>query len=407
MMSATRTWCAALAAALALLLSLPAVAAPPTPAQRCLAAKLLAAGGEARARLGCEQRGLATGADASCVARAVERREKAFARADARGGCASTGDSAAVGAAIDDLVVALLSQLRPGGPAFSRCTRAQLGAAARAIQKLAQAYARDSRRPDPARLANDLAKAEAGLASAWGRAAAKGDCLSATTAAEAWATLIGGIDGVRGILVPTCGDGVQGPGEACDGSTCPDLGSSSEYGCSPPGSSNACDCCANEAPCYVRGFGLVEPLEIPCCEGSCPIPGPEAGPNVEVFCTPPPAACPCWSSASLDAAFPPGFFDQEGRGGLFCSLQIELIDIEGFGANDSCTLFGPAGQDALLPRGGAAVVPPSTCLLFPDLDPDDDGICSGPPLVEPTTAEESDACIAELRASQIYQTNCP
>src|SRR6185312_6938586 len=101
---------------------LTARAAGPTPAQRCLATKLDAAGREASGRLLCESHGLAGGPDAQCLARATQRRIDAFQDADARGGCLTTGDATSIGVVTSGLVDQLLAELAPGRPAASRCT---------------------------------------------------------------------------------------------------------------------------------------------------------------------------------------------------------------------------------------------------------------------------------------------
>lgn len=201
----------------------------------------------------------------------------------------------------------------------------------------------------------------------------------------------------------TCGDGIVQAGEACDGSGCvPE----DPNGCFPPGSSNECQCCASASPCYVRGFGNPTPIEVPCCTGVCEIPGPEAGPDVMVYCSePPPASCPCWTSASLDAQFPPGFFDELDRGGAQCDVEPTVASVT---AVDFCTFRRLSGVEFTVPRGGAGVIGNGLCAVFEDLDPENTGQCFGPPRgVQTITPQEAAACIAELLASQVYQRECP
>ena len=410
--------------------------AAPTPAQRCAAAKLLAAGAEARSALSCVQRSLATGAHDACVANAAARRDASFAAAESRGGCATTGDSAAVGSEVEALLDATLTALRPGGPAASGCTSAQLKAASVAIAKLAQAYARDERYPDPVRLGATVSATLGKLVGAFARAASRGDCLSTTNGVEAGTIVRTAAERLRGTILPFCGDGVRAgaevcdgaehgsclagcdldctcsppacgnavvePGEECDTGACPGT-EPGEYGCFSQFTSNPCQCCAQEGPCYVRGFGSIDPVETPCCAGTCNIPGPDAGPDVMVFCEMPPAECPCWTSASLDATFSAGYFDQNGRGGADCDDP----QVTGIAAVDTCFLVQPVGGGRDLTRAGAAVLGNSSCTVFADLDPSDSGFCNGPPTLIGITAAEAAACVAELQASQIYQSSCP
>jgi hypothetical protein len=382
----------------------PAMAAPPDPATLCKAAKLLAVGAEARARLFCEQREIATGDTTDCIVAASTRRDDAFARADASGRCAVTGDSNTLHLAVNALLLTVLPALRPGGPTASRCTAAELGDAGRAIASLVRAYVRDARRPDPTRLADDVAAAKASFARAFARAVAKSDCVTSTDADTVFAILAQAAAGFRDLLSPRCGNGVVDGGEACEGTTCPSAGDPEPDGCFPAGSSNECQCCANETPCYIRGGGAVLPVEIPCCSGVCNIPGPDAGPNVTVYCTPPVGECPCWTSAGIDAVFPPGFFDANGRGGALCNVDGTATSL---GAADSCTLFGPGGLQFVFPRGGVAVLAQNVCVAVPDLDPGNSGSCNGTPTVLSTTPAQTAACTAALHASAAYQAACP
>lgn len=186
-----------LLAALALLASaLPARAADA--ALRCGTAKLAAAIAETRALLRCEQ----SGAGASCAAAARARRAAAFDRAEARGGCATTGDSAAIRGQTALLAEAIALNLQVGGPAPSRCTRRQFVAAGQALGTLGSIYARNERADDPVRLAAALATAQSRFETAYGRAVAQGDCLATTTAAQAWAVIIGNVPNIVAALFP-------------------------------------------------------------------------------------------------------------------------------------------------------------------------------------------------------------
>lgn len=428
--------------AVSLLIAAPAGATTPPPAARCLADKTVAAGIEARAAIGCAQRALASGNDTACRAKAAGRRADAFDAAEARGGCAQVADSIPVGGEVGALHDALVATLRPGGPAASKCTAMQLAAAARTVAKLARGHARDDRSPDAVRLASSIAAAYAQLATALSRAAARGDCLSTTDAAQVRALLERAVARVRGTLIPSCGDDVRAGSEACDGADlggCPQACGSDctcaspppvcgngvieqgeecdggtvcrnrrpgEYGCHAPPDDHACQCCATTGPCYVRGFGNAAPVETPCCTGTCDVPGPEAGPNAIAFCSDlPPATCPCWTAATIDATFPPGYFTTDGRGGASCYAADGVF---GVATADQCDLPMPAGGTLTSPRAGVAMLGLFGCTMYSDLDPEDDGYCSVPPFFwSLDSSREGAACLAEVTASQAYQSACP
>jgi hypothetical protein len=144
-----------------------------------------------------------------------------------------------------------------------------------------------------------------------------------------------------------------------------------------------------------------EPQEPPC--GGCPEGWTCVGPvpGQEPFCLPP--ECPCWSDASLDAAFPSGFFDQAGRGGAVCSGPGGEPTLM---AADTCAFQSGSGTFTDLPRGGAIVLP-TTCMLVPDGDPGNGGQCSTPPTVLSVTPAQRDGCIFRMRLSASHRANCP
>jgi hypothetical protein len=61
----------------------------------------------------------------------------------------------------------------------------------------------------------------------------------------------------------------------------------------------------------------------------------------------------------------------------------------------------------VFPRGGAALVNPTTCFFTGDLDPSDSGTCGGAPSVTTVTAAEAAVCAARLRTSEPYRSSCP
>lgn len=456
--------------ALAVIAATSAQAAPPSAAQRCSAAKITAVGQEAGALLLCDARGGVAGADPACAASASAKRVAAFQAAEARGGCLTSGDSAALGNEVGALHGAVLAALRPGGPSASRCAAAQLASAGRTLRKLAQAYVRNARQPDPAKLSAQLASVLAQFLRAFDRAGAKGDCVAFPPASQISMLLTIDAARLRGKLEPSCGDDVQAgteqcdgtdhvtcsgncaadctcavpvcgngiaepgevcdgaddaacdgspcaadctcaspvcgnnftePGEECDGSGCT---SGDPGGCTMPGAINGCSCCASASPCYSRSGGTPTSPGFPCCTGVCEIPGPEAGPDVVVYCTQPTAVCPCWTTASLDARFATDYFDQNGRGGATCDPAGTV----GIAANDTCFVERPigSGEGFNLTRAGFAALLPGACVVYDDLDSENDGVCDGPPTITPTTNEQNAACVATLRASAVYQASC-
>lgn len=114
------------------------------------------------------------------------------------------------------------------------------------------------------------------------------------------------------------------------------------------------------------------------------------------------AVCPCWTSESIDATFPDGYFDAAGRGGATCQIGGTVISLV---SNDRCTYeFGPTSVET--PRAGAAILVGDQCTMLPDLDPDDDGACIGPPDLVNLGAIERQVCIEEYGESQAYVREC-
>jgi hypothetical protein len=311
-----RVVCAA-AIVLALLAS-DASAAVSTPEQRCARAKLLAAAGEARDRFACVRRDLSSGSYPGCFAAAARRRAAAFARAEARGGCATTGDSDAIGQEVDLRAAIGILQIVPVGPRTSRCAALQLAAAGVATAGLVRVQALDPRLASPVRLASNLARVRERLAGDLERARGRGDCLT------------------------------------------------------PAGD--------------FQLVGIPELIATSLRDLLCP------GCGVE---------CPCWSPQSVDAAFPPGFFDAAGRGGAVCDVD----DVPSLVTTESCTYPGPA--ELYLPRAGAVLLRLGTCVpIFTDLAFEGGALCGGVPTIESLTPAETAACGAALEASATYRREC-
>lgn len=116
-----------------------------------------------------------------------------------------------------------------------------------------------------------------------------------------------------------------------------------------------------------------------------------------------PEPCPCFTSADIDAAFDPGYFDREGRGGAACVMDTEAVAV---GTSDACTYRPPVGSyHPTFPRA-AAFASDGICLITGDLDPDDDGSCAGIPEVVSITPAEAIGCAAAITGSAVYRREC-
>jgi hypothetical protein len=106
-----------LAGAFALSLAAPtiAVAKKPTPAVRCATAKLNAVSKKFARELKCYQKAITGGGTlhSACLARAEAAFAGAFGRAEANGGCATSGDASAIESQVDADVAALANALTP------------------------------------------------------------------------------------------------------------------------------------------------------------------------------------------------------------------------------------------------------------------------------------------------------
>ncbi len=83
-----------------------------TPVQKCAVAKSKAASKKLTAKMKCWQKAFATGAvsaDAACLTAAETKFSDAISKAEAKGGCASIGDEAAIEGAVDTCVSNLVA----------------------------------------------------------------------------------------------------------------------------------------------------------------------------------------------------------------------------------------------------------------------------------------------------------
>ncbi len=117
-MRPSNQWCLSLARTAAVmlaavLLTSHVAAARATPGQRCSAAKITAARKKANAQLVCYTKAATKGTpvDQACLAKAANNLLKAFQKAEAKGGCATVGDAAAIENTVDAFVNAIADAL--------------------------------------------------------------------------------------------------------------------------------------------------------------------------------------------------------------------------------------------------------------------------------------------------------
>ncbi len=180
------------------------------PARRCAAAKLKAAGQAAAGLLGCHASAAKRGAavDASCVSKAHAKLMSAFGKAESKGGCASSGDTATVTDTLDDFVVAVAAALAGGGTSDGeRCAAVKLKATGK---KAAAKLACHARAVSKAEAVDGecVAKAEAKFVSVFAGADARYVC---ATESDAATIETGHVDPLVAVVVadvPATSDGV-------------------------------------------------------------------------------------------------------------------------------------------------------------------------------------------------------
>jgi hypothetical protein len=160
--------------------------AAPSPAAKCTITKRGAAARKVVGKLSCVTRAMTKGGpvDGACLAKAESKFSSTFAKADAKGGCISTGDAASVEASVDACVGAIRSQLGvPGSPVpAAKCTQAKVKAAGKKTQsKIACHNAGVSK--GIAASSTCLSKVESAFVGAFAKAETKGGCLTTGDAA--------------------------------------------------------------------------------------------------------------------------------------------------------------------------------------------------------------------------------
>ena len=198
-----------------------AAEAAPSPAQQCAEAKLKATGQKAKKKLECHANAVKNGVavNLDCLAKAETEFESAFDEAEAKGGCAPSGDKDDVEATVDAYVEDVVTELPDDGTKSGRaCAAAKLKATGQKAKKKLECRANAVKHGvavDP----DCLAKAETEFESAFDEAEARGGCFTTGDADEIEAktdTFVAGCpDG------DPCDDGTFCNGaDTCSGGTC-------------------------------------------------------------------------------------------------------------------------------------------------------------------------------------------
>jgi plastocyanin len=198
----SRIW---LAAAIAVLVVTGSVAAKPTPAAKCLSAKLKATAKKAVVKVGCYAKAAKRGKplDPACFDKAEAAFVKAIARAEAKGGCASIGDAPALEATVDEFVDAVITALPDGGTKpGGKCAASKAKASAKyaSAELLCQATAATKGVGVDAEC---IEKAEAAFDKAFAKAEQKGGCATTGDVDALDATADEFADDVIAQLIPT------------------------------------------------------------------------------------------------------------------------------------------------------------------------------------------------------------
>lgn len=188
-------------------------------ADRCGAVKLKAAGGYAKASLRCQAAGVRAGAavDPDCLVTAWARLSKGFAKAESRAGCVTSGDTSAIGAAIDADVDDFLAALPYDDlPEARACAASKLKAAGKHYDSRSTCYAKSAKKSATLDL-DCLARATAHFEDAFSRADARGGCTATGDGVAVESLGVAAVTDIVAAVSPACGDDVVGPTQQCDG----------------------------------------------------------------------------------------------------------------------------------------------------------------------------------------------
>jgi hypothetical protein len=191
----------------------PRAGAAVDPGVRCQGLELKATGKRARSILGCHARAILRQRvlDPACVGDAESAFARAFAAAEALGGCPAGASAAAIATTTDAFVARALAAAS-AGEASAHCIGARLSAMSSYAGRLLAAHKRYKTKPDDAQ---PLAVARSAAARAFADALARAACdTAADVDALALAVEEFVVDAAGGLL---CGDGVRDPAEVCDG----------------------------------------------------------------------------------------------------------------------------------------------------------------------------------------------
>jgi len=161
------------------------------PAVRCGAAKVRAVAGATAAKLRCHADEVLRGSTsaAACLERAQTRLADAFARAQSKGGCASSLGAARLGFALDSWVAGAVATFAPPAlPPLGPPTEASLRCARSKVRSVSRAFVGKLRCRAAAvrRAASDVAcdrRVQDALADAFARVDARGGCTASVDAA--------------------------------------------------------------------------------------------------------------------------------------------------------------------------------------------------------------------------------
>jgi hypothetical protein len=161
----------------------PAYAADP--GATCAAAKRKAAGKKVDGKLKCVAKATMKGmpVDALCLSKVETKFATAFAKAEAKGGCLTSGDAGAIEASVDACVATLRGLLGvPGTPPASPCTAGKLKAAGKKLAGKATCHAKATQKLLPVS-PTCLTAAETKFNSSFAKAEMKASCVTVSDAA--------------------------------------------------------------------------------------------------------------------------------------------------------------------------------------------------------------------------------
>jgi hypothetical protein len=189
---------------------IPAAAAK-DPAAVCSASKRKAAGKKGNAKLKCVAKAAKENSpvDPTCMTKAEDKFDLAFTKADDKGGCTATDDTATIEALVDVCVRQIRTQLGiPGDPSSrSLCSSSELKAAGKKLSGKMNCYAKAAKKFQPVD-PTCLSKAESKFMTAFGNAELKGDCYTMSHAATVESIVddcVGDLVEELPLPVPVCG----------------------------------------------------------------------------------------------------------------------------------------------------------------------------------------------------------